>query len=114
MAKARSPSPTEQELMEAMAATSDRAPSSLAAAPTAPAPRPERPAPEAKPPIACATCVYWVSTPNGIRAPNNEPMGQCRRLPPTVQRTDQGIRSMFPLTLATWWWGEHAYEEMPT
>lgn len=53
--------------------------------------------------LRCATCVFWVEQPKVERS-----NGQCRRYPPAVMRTDQGLRSMWPLTHADEWCGEHA------
>ena len=51
--------------------------------------------------VRCATCVFW--------RPENASgfLGRCRRMPPTIQTTVQGAKSMWPITAAQDWCGEH-------
>lgn len=78
-----------------------------------PAPRAVEAAP-AKPRLACETCAYW--QPPAWRqtltdaAGKPVTLGQCRRYPPSIERTDKGPRALFPLTPATMWCGEHGVE----
>lgn len=72
--------------------------------------------------IACTTCAYWQppsrparETAKVFRAYEAEPQqgpksGQCRRFPPTLQRSGEDLRSVWPLTAAWHWCGEHAVD----
>lgn len=53
--------------------------------------------------LTCSGCVYW-SRSRKEYASN----GQCRRFPPTVERTDGGLKSLWPMTESFGWCGEHA------
>ena len=59
--------------------------------------------------VTCKSCAYWCP-PDRVeyRVGNTGQFGQCRRFPPENQVTDQGRRTLFPMTLETWWCGEHA------
>ena len=56
--------------------------------------------------IRCSDCIYWSKNPKEFAV-----NGQCRRFPPTIQRTDGGIRSQWPLVESFWWCGEHTVIE---
>ncbi|MEQ8395010.1 hypothetical protein [Thalassobaculum sp.] len=56
--------------------------------------------------LACSDCIYWSAS----RRPSAS-NGQCRRFPPTTQRSDRGLMSMWPLTEAYGWCGEHTVIE---
>jgi hypothetical protein len=59
------------------------------------------------PTIRCATCYFW--------SRNLKPgatNGQCRRYPPVNERTDQGLRPMWPMTEDYGWCGEHGAVEI--
>ena len=61
--------------------------------------------------IECQTCAYWSSSSRDQTARHSSDaapqLGQCRRHAPTLQRSDQGLRGMWPTTHAMQWCGEH-------
>ena len=66
--------------------------------------------------VVCETCAYWQPKVGGAQSygfPGDDraPKGQCRRYSPTLQRTDAGMRPMWPLVRADWWCGEHGVVE---
>ncbi len=53
--------------------------------------------------IACRDCIFW--------SRNLKPgmtNGQCRRFPPVIERTDAGLKALWPLTEPFAWCGEHS------
>ena len=54
--------------------------------------------------VHCETCCYW--NPKEERGYT----GQCRRNPPGLILTVNGLRAMYPITHVSDWCGEHAVE----
>lgn len=54
----------------------------------------------------CEGCVFF--------SPNRKPgetNGQCRRFPPSIERTDHGVKSLWPLVEVFGWCGEHMIKD---
>lgn len=64
--------------------------------------------------VHCETCCYWspsqpreTGTSYGFQSSGAPNLGQCRRFPPFMVRTEKGQRANWPITIDTHWCGEH-------
>jgi hypothetical protein len=59
------------------------------------------------PGVTCATCVFFSPPPFHSAFAGEHPRGQCRRHAPTIDRTDRGLRTIWPLVSDDGFCGEH-------